>query len=131
MAVWEVGAMKFTESMASILAILPLVGLLNLTGCSGVLPATLEEKLASGGTADDHLAAAMLYQAKVRELEAEAVEYEIAVSKFGASRDSKGFHHDALRMAAQQKWSDAKQMQELYATHLAQAQTLHGKLQPQ
>ena len=123
--------MKFTESMASILAILSLVSLLNLTGCSGVLPATLQEKLEAGGTADDHIAAAMLYQAKVRELEAEAVEYEIAVSKFGASRDSKGFHHDALRMAAQQKRYDAQQMQELYAAHLAQAQALHGKISPQ
>ena len=122
--------MKFTESMASILAILPLVGLLNLTGCSGVLPATLEEKLASGGTADDHFAAAMLYQNKARELEAEAVEFEVAVSKFGASRDSRGFHHDALRMAAQKKRYDAQQMQALYAAHLAQAQTpaLHEKI---
>lgn len=79
--------MRFTESMVSILAILPLVGLFNLTGCSGELPVTLQEKLAAGGTADDHIAAATFYQAKVRELEAEAVEYEIAVSKFGASRD--------------------------------------------
>lgn len=123
--------MRFTESMASILAILPLVGLLNLTGCSGVLPATLEEKLASGGTADDHIAAAMLYQAKVQALEAEAVEYEIAVTKFGASGGSKGFHHEALRMAAQQKRHDAQQMQTLYAAHLAKALALRGKLQPE
>ena len=123
--------MKSTKSIVGVLAMLPLVGLLNLTGCSRVLPAALEAKLASTPTADDHLAAAMLYQNKARELEAEAVEYETAVSKLRRSGDSKGFHHDALKMAAQQKRSDAKQMQELYATHLAQAQALHGEIQPQ
>ena len=122
--------MRFTESMASILAILPLVGLLNLTGCSGVLSATLGEKLASGGTADDHIAAAMLYQNKAQELEAEAVKYETAASKTGPS-DSKGFQHAALLNAAQQKRADAKEMQELYVTHFKQAQSLHGKAQPQ
>ena len=38
------------------------------------------------------LAAAMLYQNKARELEAEAVEYETAVSKIAPYQDSKGFH---------------------------------------
>jgi hypothetical protein len=125
--------MRVHKSIVSVLATLPLVGLLTLTGCGGVLPATLEEKLASTPTADDHVAAAMLYQKKARELEAEAVEYETAVSKLGHSGDSKGFHHEALRMGAQQKRDEAKQMQALYATHFAQAQAqaLHGKLQPE
>ena len=68
--------MRFNKTIGGVLAMLPLVGLLTLTGCSGVLPATLEETLATGGTADDHLAAAMLYQDKARELKAEAAEYE-------------------------------------------------------
>jgi hypothetical protein len=123
--------MRFTKSIVSVLALLPLVGLFNLPGCSRVLPATLEKKLASTPTADDHLAAALLYQNKARELEAEAEEYETAVSKLGRSGDSKGFHHEALKMAAQQKRYAAKQMQELYVTHFAQAQALHGKTQSQ
>ena len=123
--------MRFNKSRVGALAVFALVSLLNLAGCSGVLPAALEEKLASGGTADDHLAAAMLYQTKARELEAEAAEYEAQVPKAGLSGDSKGFHHETLRMAAQQKRYAAKQMQQLYASHLAQAQALHGKTQPQ
>ena len=98
--------------------------------CS-VLPTALEEKLATTDTADDHLSAAMLYLNKAKELETEAVEHETAVSKHGRSGDSKDFHYAALRMAAQQKRSDAKLMRALYATHLEQAQTLHGKAQPQ
>ena len=47
--------MKVQKSIVSVLAMLPLVGLLTLTGCGGVLPATLEEKLASTPTADDHV----------------------------------------------------------------------------
>ena len=123
--------MRFNKFRVGVLVLFALGSLLTLAGCSGVLPATLEKKLASGGTADDHLAAAMLYQNKARELEVEAVEYEAQVPKAGRSGDSKGFHHEALRMAAQQKRYAAKQMEELYASHLAQAQALHGKTQPQ
>jgi hypothetical protein len=125
--------MRVHKSIGSVLAMLPLVGLLTLTGCGGVLPATLEEKLASTPTADDHVAAAMLYQNKAQALKAEAVEYETAVSKIGPLEDTKGFRRGALRMAAQEKWHDAKEMQTLYATHFAQAQAqaLHGKLQPE
>ena len=123
--------MRFNKSIGGVLAMLPLVGLLTLTGCSGVLPATLEETLAAGGTADDHLAAAMLYQDKARELKANAARFETAVSKIGPYDDPKGFRRAALTMAVQKNRYDAQQMQELYATHLAQAQTLHGKRQPQ
>jgi hypothetical protein len=124
------GAMRFNNSGSVALAVLPLVGLLSFTGCSGVLPTTLQEKLATTGNAEDHLAAAMLYQNEARELETEAVKYETAASKTGAS-DSKGFQHAALLNAAQQKRADAKEMQELYVTHVKQAQSLHGKGQPQ
>ena len=50
--------MKFTKSIVGVLAMLPLVAGLTFAGCSGVLPATLEEKLMSTPTVDDHLAAA-------------------------------------------------------------------------
>lgn len=123
--------MRFHKSIGGMLAMLPLVGLLTLTGCGGVLSATLEKTLTTGGTADDHLAAARLYQDKARELKTNAAEFETAVSKIGPYDDPKGFRRAALTMAAQENRSDATQMQELYASHLAQAQTLHGKLQPQ
>ena len=70
--------MRSNQSLFGVLGMVPLMGLL---GCSGVLPATLQEKLATGGNAEDHLAAAMLYQNKARELEAEAVQYETTASK--------------------------------------------------
>ena len=122
--------MTFNKSIFGALAMLPLVGLLNFAGCGAVLPETLEEKLASTPTADDHLIAARLYQDKAQALTAEAIQYETAVSKIDRYDDTKGFRRAALTMAAQEKRHDAQEMQELYATHLAQAQTLHGKLSP-
>ena len=122
--------MSFNTPINGVLAMLLLLGLLGLTGCSTVLPATLEAKLVSNATAEDHLAAAMLYQNRARELEAEAVTYETAASK-ASSYDSKGFHHAALLNAAQQKRADAKEMQERYAAHFKQSQSLHGRAQPQ
>ena len=123
--------MRFNKSIGGVLAMLPLVGLLTLTGCGGVLPATLEEKLAAGGTADEHLAAARLYQDKAQALKANAAQFETALSKIGPYEDPKGFRRGALTMAVQENQYEATQMQELYAAHLAQAQTQHGKLQPQ
>jgi hypothetical protein len=90
----------------------------------------MEEKLAAGGTADDHLAAATLYQDKARELNANAAQYETALSKIGPYEDTKGFRRGALTAAAQENRYEAKQMQEQYAAHLAQARALYGKVQP-
>ena len=53
--------MRLDGTRALLLA-LPLLGLLGLTGCNTVLPADLKSKLASDGSADDHMAAAMIYQ---------------------------------------------------------------------
>jgi hypothetical protein len=121
--------MRPNKSILSVLVRLPLIRLFNLKEYSRVLPATLEERLASTGNADDHLEAAMLYQAKAQELEAEAVEFETAVSKIGPYEDTKGFRRGALTTAMQTKRHRAKQMQELYAAHLEKAQALHGPAQ--
>ena len=123
--------MRSNKSLLGALALLPLVGLLSFTGCSGVLPATLQEKLDTTGNEEDHLAAAMLYQNKARELEAEAIQFETAVSNVGSYADTKGFHRAALRSAAQEKRYGATQMQQLYAQHLGQARALYGKTQPE
>jgi hypothetical protein len=123
------GAMRSNKSILGVLARLPLIRLLNLKGYSRVLPATLEEQLASTGNADDHLAAAMVYQNKAQELEAEAVEFETAASKISPYEDTKGFRRGALMTAVQEKRHRAKQMQELFAAHLGKAQALHGTVQ--
>ena len=120
--------MRFKKSIIGGLAMLPLVGLLSLTGNSGVMAAPVEEVT---GTADEHLATARLYQNKAQALEAEAAEFKAVASKIGHYEDTKGFRRGALTMAAQQKQSDAKEMQELYATHMRQANALLGKVQPQ
>lgn len=111
---------------------LPLVGLLCVTGNSGVMAAPSEEELAATGTAEDHVAMARLYQAKAQALEAEAAEFRNVASKIGRSEDPKGFRRGALTMAAQQKLAEMKEMQELHATHMRQANVLLlGKVQPQ
>jgi hypothetical protein len=122
--------MRSRNRIIGALAMLPLVGVLGLTGTNGAMAASLEEKLAAAGTAEDHLAAARLYQNEARELDAEAAKFETAVSKIGRYDDTKGFKRAALTAAAQEKRVDAKEMQELYAAHLRQANALHGKLQP-
>ena len=121
--------MRSKMSILGALARLPLIRLLNLKGYGRVLPATLEERLVSTGNADDHFAAAMVYRNKAQELEAEAVEFETAVSKINPYEDPKGFRHGALMTAVQEKRHRAKQMQELYAAHLGKAQALHGTVQ--
>ena len=123
--------MRFKKSIVGGLAMLPLVGLLTLTGTSGVMAAPSEETLAATGTADDHLAAARHYQIEARELEAQAAEFKAAISKIGRYDDRKGFRRGALTMAAQKKEADAKEMQGLYATHMRLANVPHGKVQPQ
>lgn len=123
--------MRFKKSIVGVLAMLPLVGLLTLSGYSEALSATLEEKLAAGSTADEHFAAARMYQNKARELEANAAQFETAVSKIGLYDDPKGFRRAALTMAAQENRYETSQMQELYAAHMRQANALHGNVQPQ
>lgn len=125
----EGGEVRSNKSIFDALARLPLVRLLNLKRHSRVLTAALEERLASTGNADDHLAAAMLHQNKAREFEAEAVEFETAASKIGPYEDTKGFRRGALMAAAQEKRHRAKQMQELYAAYLGKAHSLHGTAQ--
>ena len=123
--------MRSRNRIIGALAMLPLVGLLGLTGYNGAMAAPLEEMAAATGTAEDHLAAARLYQNEARELDAEAAKFETAVSKIGRYEDTKGFKRAALMAAAQEKRVDAKEMQELYAAHMRQANALHGKVQSQ
>ena len=126
--------MRLNKAIIALLAMVmvPLLGILALTGCSSsVLPETLEAKLASSPTVEDHLAAAMLYEKKARELDAEAVKYEAAASKIDPSEDPKGFQRGALAMAAQQKRQEAKEMQRLYALHFRQSNVLQGKVEPE
>ncbi len=119
------------ERKKALLFALPLLVLLELTGCSTVLPADLEGKLLTGGTADDHLAAAIHYQNKGNQLESEAARYEALVGKVGAHEDPKGLRRSGWVIAAQESRTAAKQMHELYAAHFEKAQTMYGKKSPE
>lgn len=118
--------MRFKKSIVGGLALFPLVGLLSLMGNSGVMaePRKDAEELAAIGTAEGHLAAARVYQIEVRELAAKAAEIETEASKVRP-------YIDKLRTAAEANRVETKEMQELYAAHLREANVLHGKVQPQ
>ncbi len=107
-----------------------IIGFLGLTGCGTVLPGHLESKLASNGNADDHMAAAMLYQNKANELDAKADRYEKLASAIGGYEDPKGFRRGALTTAAQENRQQAKRMELLYAEHFEKAQVMYGKKSP-
>lgn len=89
--------MRFKKSIFGVLTLLPLTGVLSLTGFSGVLAAT--------GNPDE------AYKNKAQELKAEAIQYEMVASKISPYEDTKGFRRAALKMAAQEKQYDAKQME--------------------
>ena len=116
--------MKVKKSIFGALAMLPLVGLLSLTGNSGVMAEPLKdaEELAAAGTTEGHLAAARVYQREIQELDAKAAEIETAASKMRP-------YMDKLRTAAEANRAEAKEMQELYATHWREANVLYGKVQ--
>jgi hypothetical protein len=106
-------------------------------GCSlagnQVLPAQLESRISSStsATADDHLAAALLYQQQANQAKTEAGRYEQAATSIKEIEDPKGFRRSALMTAAQEHRRTAGEMQELYAAHEAKAQTMMGKQQAQ
>jgi len=111
------------------------VGLLitfaGITGCAAsgqqVLPAALETRLAAQGSADDHFAAAMVYQREAHKQADEAARYEQHAAELGQHMDPKGFRRAGLITAAQTHRREAADMQQLYAHHYTQALTLTGK----
>ena len=118
--------MRFKKSIVGGLAMLPMVGLLSLTGNSRVMAEPMKdaEELAATGTAEGHLAAARVYQTEVRELDSKAAEIETAASKVRP-------YMDQLRAAAEANRAEMKEMQELYAAHVREANVLYGKVQLQ
>ena len=115
----------------NLLAAIPLVAVLGLIGCGGVFATQPEDLVASNASADDHMAAATLYQSKAKQLLAEADQYEAAASKIGPYEDPKGFRRGGLVTAGQEKRNAAGHMQELYAAHLEKAQTMYGMKKPE
>lgn len=118
------------------LSVMFLLASMGFVGCSiageRVLPANLEDRISSSnGTADDHLAAALLYQRQADLAKTKAVEYEKSAASIRQIEDPKGFRRNALLTAAQKQRQTAEEMQELYASHEAKAQTMLGMQQLQ
>ena len=109
--------------------------LIGSVGCSfardQVLPRDLQNRVASQGTADDHIAAALLYQQQAHQAQTEAEKYEQAAASIRPIEDPKGFRRSALITAAQEHQRMAGEMQQLYAAHEAKAKAMLGKQQPQ
>lgn len=106
-----------------------------LAGCSIAgersLPADLESRLASNGSADDHMAAALFYQREAERARTDAEKYESEAAAISPLADTKEFRRNALITAAQERRKDAAAMMQLYAAHQAKAQTMSGRQQPQ
>jgi hypothetical protein len=105
----------------------------SMAGCAeakDILPAALENRIASDANADDHLEAAMLYYQEAQRLQAQAEKYEREAASIKPLEDPKGIRRNGLRLAAQRTRREASELQQLYAAHQAKAQTLTGKRQP-
>ena len=126
---------NLTSKPLWILSALFLLMPMGNVGCSfatdKVLPAQLESRISSNATADDHLAAALLYQQQAQLATTEAGKYEQAAASIKPIEDPKGFRRSALMTAAQEQRRTADEMQQLYASHEAKAQTMLGKQQAQ
>lgn len=109
------------------------VGWVMLSGCAGdgVISTHLEKRLVTNGIADDHIAAALLYQQKANQLESDAARLEQQGKSIGLHEDPKGFRRDAFRTTAQTRRQEASEMEQLYAAHFGKAQTVIGKQQQQ
>ncbi|MEY4706152.1 MAG: hypothetical protein RL042_2357 [Nitrospirota bacterium] len=116
--------MMSRKSLYGVVAVVPLAGLLGLIGCSAVTATELEGAVVSNGSAEDHMAAAMLYQSKAQQLAAEANRYETAASKIGPYEDIKGIRRGGLTTVGQVKRGAAREMEELYAVHFEKAQAV-------
>ncbi len=106
------------------------------TGCSAFvqrdLPADLSDRITSdAGTADDHMTAALLYLQKAKKVQTQADQFQATAATIKPIEDPKGIRRGALMTAAQEKRSDAAELQQLFAAHYEKAQTMLGKQQPQ
>jgi len=114
----------------AVLAILTL-GMV-ITGCvsarDSMLPLQLESRLAGNGNADDHQAAAVLYETEAQRLEAEALKYEQRAEALGRQlMDPKGFRRSGLLTLVGKNRKEAAELRELSAMHHTKALTMMGR----
>lgn len=101
------------------------------TAGEGILPASLEARLASNANADDHMAAARLYQEKAHDLLLEARRYEQEAQAIANSplivQDRMSLKREELNRAAETARTKANKMQQLSDEHRTRALTMTGR----
>jgi hypothetical protein len=95
-----------------------------------VFPQIQDRSASTTSTAEDHRAAALLYQQGAKQARTEANRYTQTAASVRPIEDPKGFRRSALMTAAQQQQSDARDLQKLYAEHQTRGETTLSKQQP-
>jgi hypothetical protein len=105
------------------------VGLFVFLGSVTIGCSTIDNRLTTTGSVDDHRAAAAVYQQEAQRLDAEAQKYADEAAAITPLEDTKGFRRNGLLSTAQNLREKTREMQRLYAAHTLQAETMTG-MQP-
>ncbi|MDE3118403.1 MAG: hypothetical protein KGL03_05230 [Nitrospirota bacterium] len=90
----------------------------------------LENKLASNASAEDYLAAALLYQRQAQRLEIQASRYEQEAAVITPLEDPKEFRRAGLRVVAQLRRKQAEDFLQLVADHRQKAEKMLNSQKP-
>src|SRR4051812_48565794 len=120
---------SYPSLLGSCLIGLVFTGMAGLVGCAYAggfqLPDSLQSRLQSPhSTADDHKAAAQLYQQQAQQLKEQAARYAQEADSISQLEDTKGFRRTALKTAAREREKEAKDLSMASAEHLRQAETM-------
>lgn len=113
--------------LSAMFLLLPLGHIGDSLAGDHILPTQLENSISTTATAEDHLAAALLYQKEFQRAQGEAKKYDQVAASIRPIEDPKGFRRAALMTAAQTQQQYAGEMQQLYAAHQTKADTMIGK----
>ncbi|MGA6826941.1 hypothetical protein ACO9S2_04915 [Nitrospira sp. NS4] len=110
------------------LSVLTIGGLLAtswaLAGCAEMGAAQVANQVGAPATAEDHLAAALMYEKQAQQLELEALKFEEETARITTYEDPKGFRRSALRIAAQRCRKEISELNDLAAKHREKAEKL-------
>lgn len=107
----------------------------SLTGCASTLDRQedleqLESKLASQASAEDYLAAALLYQRQAQRLEIQATRYEQEAAAITTLEDPKEFRRSGLMVVAQLRRKQAADLRQRAFDHRQKAEKMLGSQKP-
>ena len=97
-----------------------------LAGCAE-MPSHVATQAGTSVTAEDHLAAALMYQKQAQQLDLEALKFEGEHARITTYEDPKGFRRSALKTAAQSCRKEAAELNGLAAQHRQKAEEREKK----